>query len=66
MTSLFPFLYHKASLSAFLVGCLMTQYAIWTFQSLLDTALLGFIGAFASYIGTWIAGRVLPKKKRKE
>lgn len=65
MIGLLSLLYHKASLSAFLVGCLMTQYAIWTFQSLIDTMILGFIGAFASYTGTWLASRILPKKKRK-
>ena len=65
MTGLYHLLYHKASLTAFLVGCLMTQYAIWTFQTLVDTFILGFAGAFASYLGTWLASRMLPKKKRK-
>ena len=65
MIGLLSLLYHKGSLSAFLVGCLMTQYAIWTFQTLVDTFILGFAGAFASYLGTWLASRMLPKKKRK-
>lgn len=58
-------LLHTDGLSAFFGGWMISCWAFWTMGDLLHTALTGFVGALASYLGAWIAKRLLPPKGGK-
>ena len=52
--------------TAFLSGSLLAQLTLWLTGDLVHTALTGFVGAFASYLGLTIAKRLLPNKKGRQ
>lgn len=54
-------LQRSEGLSAFLGGWMISLWSWLTLDSVLKAALTGFVGAVASYAGTWLAGRILGK-----
>ncbi|MEZ5032150.1 MAG: hypothetical protein R2787_12160 [Saprospiraceae bacterium] len=52
--------------SAFISGSLLAQLTLWLTGDLLNTALTGFVGAFASYLGLALAKRILPARKDRK
>lgn len=59
-----PMLSH--SWLAFLSGSLLAQLTLWLTGDLLDTALTGFVGAFASYLGLALGKRMVRWRKGKK
>lgn len=59
-----PVLSH--SWTAFISGSLLAQFTLWLTGDLVNTALTGFVGAIASYLGLTIAKRLLPDKKGRQ
>ena len=57
-----PMLSH--SWTAFLSGSLLAQLTLWLTGDLLNTALTGFVGAFASYLGLALGKRMVSSRRK--
>ncbi|MCF8239574.1 MAG: hypothetical protein K9I85_15535 [Saprospiraceae bacterium] len=52
------------SWTAFLSGSLLAQFTLWLTGDLVNTALTGFVGAFASYLGLALGKRIVSSKRK--